>query len=391
MKVGIASCYFHYNYGSMLQAYATQWVVESLGEAAVTIACNTPITYMTQSKINYYIHKITNGDIVGMKIRQYRSEKNMRKYPNIKKGISERNKKFYDFSSSNFNLSELNVDRKALSKFASTCDAVVVGSDMLWHPINVEHDYFTLTFVPDSVRKISYATSIGNTKIPNYQIETYRRFLSRFKDISVREQSGIEVISSLNIGKNVSVVLDPTLLFTGEKWMKIQKKEPVIGGKYILCYFLGVNRKHREFAKELKKITGYKIVALQHLDEFVEYDMGFGDIIPYDIGPAELVNLIRNAEFICTDSFHGTCFSILNHKKFFVMNRFTNSNTQSTNTRIDSLLSLVGLESQRIGGDWKENNFYELLNTEILYESVDKRLEEERQKSLMYLKNALYG
>ena len=152
-----------------------------------------------------------------------------------------------------------------------------------------------------------------------------------------------------------------------------------------------MNNWAEQFAKELKKITGYKIVALQHLDEFVEYDMGFGDIIPYDIGPAELVNLIRNAEFICTDSFHGTCFSILDHKKFFVMNRFTNSNTQSTNTRIDSLLSLVGLESQRIGGDWKENNFYELLNTEILYESVDKRLEEERQKSLMYLKNALYG
>lgn len=391
MKVGIVSCYFHYNYGSMLQAYATQWAVDSLGGDAITIACNSPITYMTQPKINYYIHKVTNGDIVRTKIRQYRSKKNMKNYPNIKKCISERNKKFYDFSLSNFNLSELNVNRKSLSEFTSTCDAVVVGSDMLWHPVNVEHDYFTLTFVPDGVKKISYATSIGTAKIPMYQIETYKRFLSRFKYISVREQSGVEVISNLNIGKQASLVLDPTLLFTGEEWMRIQEKEPIIEGKYILCYFLGVNQEHRKFAQELKKVTGCKIVALQHLDEFVKNDIGFGDIISYDIGPAELVNLIRNAEFVCTDSFHGTCFSILNHKKFFIMNRFSNSNTQSTNTRIDSLLSLTGLEKQKIGDNWKEHDLFELLNNEIQYKLVDKKIEEERQKSLAYLKNALYG
>ena len=87
--------------------------------------------------------------------------------------------------------------------------------------------------------------------------------------------------------RDVPVVCDPTLLFTGDEWMAIQQKEPIVKGKYILCYFLGNNPPHREFAKRLKEATGCKIIALTHLDEFVKSDEGYADETPYDIDPAD--------------------------------------------------------------------------------------------------------
>ena len=371
----------------MLQAYATQRAIEKLGYNAVTVASNAPITYMTQSKLKYYFHKLSNKDIVLTKLRQYNSKLKLKQYPDIVNGKKERDIYFEKFYKNYIHLSNYNANREDLTKFASTCDAVVVGSDMLWHPINIEHDFFTLTFVPDNVKKISYATSFGTTHIPKYQVENYKIFLNRFSSISVREKSGVDVIEKLEIRQDVSVVLDPTLLFTGDEWMLLQDTQPIINEKYIFCYFLGVNQEHRDFANHLKKLAGYKIVALQHLDEFVETDLNFGDIRPYNVGPKEFLNLIRNAEYICTDSFHGTCFSILNHKKFFTLNRFSNTHSQSTNTRMDSLLSSLRLEDRRI--EPQAVNYETILEAKIDYEAVDITLKKMRRESYDYLENAI--
>lgn len=96
-------------------------------------------------------------------------------------------------------------------------------------------------------------------------------FLKKIKHIGVREESGQKLVKEI-ANRDVPVVCDPTLLFTGDEWMAIQQKEPIIKGKYILCYFLGNNPPHREFAKRLKEVTGCKIIALTHLDEFVKSD-----------------------------------------------------------------------------------------------------------------------
>ena len=169
--------------------------------------------------------------------------------------------------------------------------------------------------------------------------------------------------------------------------MDIQELEPVIKGRYILCYFLGVNREHRKMAEQLKKKTGLKIVTLPHLDEYVASDEKFGDYRLFDIGPAEFVNLIRNAEYVLTDSFHGTCFSILNHKKFVTFSRFQATNSESTNTRIDSLLVGLHLEKRRI--TVSECNIVEIIEKEIDYEITDGILEKMRSESCDYLKSAI--
>lgn len=387
--IGIVSCYFHHNYGSMLQAYATQRIIEKLGFTSITIKCSKPIDYMTQSKIRYYLHKITNPDIVKTKLRNYFMRIKSKKDAEYQKGIITRKSCFEQFYSKNIKLSEFCKDRNALALFCNDMNAVLVGSDMLWHPVNIEHDYYTLTFVPDNIKKISYATSFGTTQIPNYQIETTKLFLKRFSSISVREKSGVDVIRNLEIGKEAQVVLDPTLLFTAEEWIDIQEEKPIIDKKYIFCYFLGVNNTHRKIANMIHDITGYDIVFLPHLDEYVEGDADFGHHRLYDIGPSEFVNLVRNAEIVCTDSFHGTCFSVLNQKRFFVFNRFLDSNTQSTNTRIDSLLSLLNLNTRRVTKEVTLEDLKALIELKVDYRDVFEILDRERQKSIAYLRKAI--
>ena len=387
MKVGIASCYYNRNYGSMLQAYATQRIIEKMGNEAITIQCLSPIRYMTQPKWKYYFHKVCNIDILSSKFRKYKGHRRAKKNKEYSNNIAIRNEKFDNFYKRYIRLSELNQTREELTQFASCLDAVVVGSDMLWHPVNIEHDYYTLTFVPESVKKVAYATSFGTTIIPKYQRKKTKNFLERFDAISVREESGITVIKELGVDKKTEVVLDPTLLFTADEWMDIQDEKPIICEEYIFCYFLGVNLEHRRLANELKKKTNLKIVTLPYLDEYVQGDEDFGDFQLFDVGPSEFVNLIRNAKYVLTDSFHGTCFSILNHKQFLTFNRFRAGNSQSTNTRIDSLLGELHLEERRVSEG--QNNVINIINKTIDYNNVDEKLEKLREESCSYLKLAM--
>ena len=131
-----------------------------------------------------------------------------------------------------------------------------------------------------------------------------------------------------------------------------------------------------------RKKTGLKIVTCPYLDNFVETDQNFGDIQLFDMDAADFVNLIRHAEYILTDSFHGSVFSILNHKKFMTFNRF-NAGANSRNSRIDSLCTLLGLSERRYNGD--------IMNVEkdIDYRAVEEKLEKLRADSIKYLKTAL--
>lgn len=392
MNVGIASCYYHHNYGSMLQAYATQWAVQRLGHQATTIYCTSPKNYITQSKIHYYIRRIqqsANTSAVFLrKWREMKARLALAVHPALKTKMALRDSIFDKFYHDHILFSKPCPDRAELMRLAAGFDAVIVGSDQLWNTANIEQDYFTLTFVPDEVKKIAYATSFGTTKLSLYQQKKTHDFLERFYALSVREKSGVDVIKSVGIDREVRVVLDPTLLFDASAWDQL-KCEKTGYKNYILCYFLGVNQQHRQMAKKIQRMTGYKIVALQHLDEYVKEDEGFGDIKPYDIGPAEFVDLIRNASFVCTDSFHGTCFSILYHKQFLTMDRFLKQNSESTNTRIDSLLGMTDLSVRRVTGSLPDDVLRTLCEQKINFAKADAVLMKERIHSFAYLQAAL--
>ena len=385
-KVGIVSCYFKHNYGSMLQAYATQKILDDMGIANETINIDENIDFKNGKK-KYYLEQIFNFSFIKSKFGMIKLKLDKKTNKELAKNIKTRDEKYDNFKK-NFKLTKPYKTYKELSELAKKeYNSVLVGSDQLWLPVNVVADYYTLNWVSDEINKISLATSFGISTVPNKYKEKYQKFLNRINYLSTREVAGKKLIKELT-NKDALLVCDPTLLFDKNEWMSIQKEERIIKDKYIFCYFLGKNIDHRKFAERLKKETGYKIVSLNHADEYVKYSDKFADETPYDIGPSEFLNLIRNAEYICTDSFHGTVFSLINNKKFFTFRRYNNKAKVSTNSRIDSLLEMVDLKNRLLTG---KEEIKEVMNNEINYKKINKTLEEFRNTTKEFLKEALEG
>ena len=275
---------------------------------------------------------------------------------------------------------------EALKESSNDYDAFILGSDQLWHPMNFENHYFTMEFINKGKTKITYAPSFGVSSIPQAQIDGTRDYLNRIEKISVREESGKKIIKELT-GRDVPVVLDPTFMIKTDEWDEILPEKQVYNkGKYIFCYFLGDNKEHREEVERIKKLTGYDIVTLPYIDEIAKSDKNFGDEQLFNVGPAEFIDLIKNAEVIFTDSFHCTAFSIMYKKKFFTFNRFNNNNKASTNTRLKSILLLLGLEDRLIT-DYRKCE--EMYSNKINYNETNERLEKMKKSSLEYITNAL--
>ena len=380
--IGLVTCYFHHNYGSMLQAYATEMIMQQMGLPFQTIACKAPINYMQENKILYIIKKLLIADWK-MRLGKMKIERAKKDNPMFAKNWEIRNKAFDQFAETFFHVSPYCKNREELTKMAENYSAFLVGSDQLWRTDSVEHGYYTLEWVPDNIRKIAYSTSIGVKKIPWFQVGKNKKFMKRFNFIAMREQSACDIVKSLT-GRDVPVVLDPTLLFTGDDWLGIQQQEALVKEKYIFVYLLGNNPDQREYIKQVKAQTGYKIVALQHLDDYIPGDEGFADIAPY-VGPKEFLNYIRNAELVFTDSFHCSVFSILYHKNFHTFSRFGDNARQNTNTRIDNLLHITGLEDRR----WNVTNSIEASMKAPNYAGVEDKLDAMRESSWNYLNKAL--
>ena len=383
-KIGIVSCYFKDNYGSMLQAYATQKVLDNMGLENETFNIKGNVDF-AKGKKKYYKSQIFNFSFIKSKFGMAWLKIYKKLNKDLGKNINIREKKYEEFRK------EINLTRpyrtyKELNEYSKNYSSIIVGSDQLWLPVNVVADYYTLNWVPENINKISYATSFGISQVPDKYKNAYINFLNRLNYISVREDKGVEIVKKL-INREATLVCDPTMLLTKEEWLQIQKQEPIIKDKYILCYFLGKNIEHRKFAEKLKAKTGCKIVSLNHADEYVKYSDKFADETPYDVGPKEFLNLIRNAEYICTDSFHGTVFSLINNKKFFTFERYSSKNGKiSTNSRIYSLLGIMNLQNRVLKGN---EDIEKVLNYEIDFNIVNEKLSEFRENSKKYLTQAL--
>lgn len=383
-KVGIVSCYFKNNYGSMLQAYATKKILDNNNIPNETINIDNNIDFK-KGKRKYYASQLFNFKFIKSKFGMIKLKLDKKIVKDLGKNISIRDSKYKEFRKE-FNLSISCPDYKSLSEMATTkYSDVIVGSDQLWLPVNVVSDYYTLNWVSDNINKISYATSFGISKIPDKYTDEYKKFLSRINYLSVREESGKKICDEYGISSKV--VCDPTILLTKEEWEQEAVQERIIPDKYILCYFLGSNIEHRKFAEKLREKTGYKIVSLNHADEYVKYSDIFADITPYDIGPREWINLIKNAEYVCTDSFHGTVFSLLFNKTFFDFRRYSECNKMSTNSRIDSLLDLAGVDKNRIVTGNEDVDT--VIKYKINYNKINKNIDNIRHESKKWLLSSI--
>lgn len=381
-KIGLAVCYDTKNFGSQLQVLATVKAIERMGYETEIIRYKKKLTpaFLLQT-----IPRLGNRAFLEAKIAGRQKQKKIRKYPSIQKKVEIRNKRFDEFVKKYFtNLSEpYNGWENLVKKSAGAYDVFLCGSDQLWLPHNLGSHFYTLEFAPEGKPKIAYATSFGVKEIPRSQRRSTARYLNRFQALSTREIAGSRIIQGLTRRK-AEVVCDPTLLFGADEWRKMVPDREVLNEPYIFCYFLGTEASHRREAEKLREETGLLLVTCPFLDHFTEDDLRFGDIQIFDMDAEDFLNLIRHAEYILTDSFHGSIFSILNHKKFLVFNRFS-EDKNSRNSRIDSLCLLLGVDSRRFAGNVEEVLF------SIDYQKVEKKLEKLREKSLYYLEQALRG
>ena len=380
-KIGLCICYDTYNYGSMLQSYATCKIIKKMDYSYEIINYSRKLTIgLLFRSITKIPHQLKSR-IIGKK-----EKKRISKIDGLNQNLRKRHEYFKKFIDENFenSLSNKCDTLKQLTSLSRKYDIVLVGSDQLWNPTGYSTRFYNLLFVDENVKKISYATSFGVSNIPNSKKRIAKKFLNRLDAIGVREIRGKEIIEELT-GRSAQVVLDPTLLFNQEEWLEFIPNSPkIINDKYILCYLLGDNVCHRNAVSEFARKRNLKVVTLPFLDKFVEVDLDFGDYKLFDIGPQEFLNLIRNAEYVFTDSFHGTVFSILNKKQFITFNRFSTDSKNSRNSRIDSLFSLLGLEDRRS----TDMNFSKI-DYKIDYDAVDSKLDLLRKKSLDYLGSSL--
>lgn len=382
-KIGLVSCYFKDNYGSQLQAYATQKIIEDYGYEVETIDISKNIDF-SNGKKKYYLGQVFNYNFIKNKFGMIKLKIDKKINKELCKNINIRNKRFKEFKKI-YNLTPAYENYRKLNEISKDYEAILVGSDQLWLPVNVVADYYTLNWVPENVKKISYSTSFGVSTVPDKYKEQYKKFLNRIDYLSTREDIGKEIIKNLT-DRDAKVVCDPTLLFNKDEWMSIQEEKPIYENKYILCYFLGNNIEYRKFAERLKEKTGCKIISLNHCDEFVKYSDEFADETPYDIGPGEFLNLIRNAEYVCTDSFHGTVFSLINNRKFYCFRRHNKKSKNSTNSRLESLLGRVDLKERLLEGN---EEIDDVLKMKIDFDIVNEKIEEFRKDSKKFLEESL--
>lgn len=387
-KVAIASNYYLHNYGSMLQAYATQVALDKLGCENETIDISGLHGDIARAKRNYFIKASLSSSFLFHKFGMARAALT-RKFVNNEytRNAARRAQRFDAFSREHFALTQAFPSREALTRYCErNCGAVLVGSDQLWLPANIAADYFTLSFVPPSVNSIAYATSFGQSSLPKDIVPKAGEFLRNIRHIAVREEAGQKLVKELT-GRSVPVVCDPVLLLTQAEWTEALRLEELKAEPYVFCYFLGRNHAHRGFARRLADETGCRVVILPHLDEHVKADEDCADAALYDVDPRDFLNLIRGARYVCTDSFHATAFSLLFGKQFFCLRRYGKTTALSTNSRLDTLLRYAGLGPQYMrGGD---EDVRGCLDDVPDYDVTAAKLNGFREASYCYLKAAL--
>lgn len=376
-KVALVSVSIH-NYGSLLQTYAMQKALDKLN------IDNEIILFRSDPVKQFY--RVFNLPFLVMKLKLYwRKISTLLFHRTIYKGAAVRDGHFQTFKDNYCRFTPKITSRDVLNQKGEKYRAFVLGSDQVWNPANLEMDFYTLNFVPEMTTKVAYAPSFGVSLIPQKQIEATAKYLKRIQYISCRENAGTKIVKELT-GREVPVVCDPTALLTRQDWDEIKSDKVYTTDKYIFCYFLGSNPAHRVFAEEVKRQTGYSIVALQHLDEFVKGDLKFGDVTPYDVGPQDFINLLSRAEIVLTDSFHGTMFSIYYHKQFFTFSRYAEGKKESTNSRIASILETMALQDRRMSAT---EDVAECLQRQIDWNNTQKRLDEFRDFSWNWLITSL--
>lgn len=361
--------WFSGNYGSTMQAFALQKTVMELGYG------NRIINYVPNKREKLAFFCKSSARFVTLKAK-IENKKIESKFLN-RDEIDLKNRKFEEFYENSFFLTEMIPVQNQMKSLNNKYRIFLCGSDQIWNPNYFKKCNF-LDFVSESNKKIAYAPSIGTTQLTENEKRKMKSYLDRFDKISVREESSKRLIESV-VDKPVQVVCDPVFLLSREKWIeKMQLKEPE--EKYILCYFLGDNPEYQKMTEKLQESLKIKVKIIP--TNTFGYALGFET--QKTVGPKDWLSLLYGAEFVLTDSFHATAFSIIFNKSFYVLKRFSDTSPKSQNSRIYYLLNMTGLED-RI---WQNTTNVSYIENDI-WKTVDEKMKTERETSTLWLKNAL--
>ena len=359
MKVGILSFCNGYNYGAILQCYALQKYLISNGIDAEVI--------------NFKKEKKYNKNGINLLSPAYTLRKIYAMW--YKKSINQKRQKFDSFFEnkiSNFPAEPTNEDN--ISYYTKKYDVIIFGSDQIWNLDDKIYDNSKIFFGDFDFNgtKIAYAASFGDSiSIAQNNINYIKKMLLNFSAISVREETGNEFLNSNGI-KSVHVV-DPTLLLNQIDWEKLCKKSTYkkIPEKYILYYSVNCRKYSWLIAKKLSKKTGLKVINLEEHPKIV----GAHFINDYTEGPNEFLSLIKNAEYVVTNSFHGTIFSLIFKKKLIPVfdtkdGKIVKEERKYSILSCAGLLDIITTINDKIDISKYENIDYKMVSRKIK-ESVD--------------------
>lgn len=364
MKAAIITLNTHNNYGNRLQNYALQVFLSKYMDVVDTIwhEKNNYLPEMESRHLKVTIKSIWDKNRIknfGIDcIREYNIKKFSDKYISIK----------YDYD----------INKDLNNKY----DYFFVGSDQVWNPFIwkwCKNDTVMFLDFVSPKKRIAFSASFGIEKLPTNKIDLFKKYLSQMKSISVRESRGSDIIYNL-LGKHVPVIVDPTMLINSEHWKKIAQRPAWYNDeKYILTYFLGKDNEGKMLKEITKKISNKYNLKIFNLMDKANIELNTSKV-------EEFIYLIEHASLVCSNSFHGTVFSILMNTPFYVVN-FKPNAMENRGSRIETLLNLFNLKDRYLG----EDALYEELNNifDVDFSHVENILFKERIIAEKFLKKAI--
>ncbi len=378
-KAAVFSIYYHnWNFGALLQSYALNQVLRNMGIEAEHIRFCYAEPASEKSRIRKRIRTVLTRHRISAHI--------LERFFCIREHDIKNRWNFYHFHDREIHGSVCCYDAVTASKTNRRYDIFVTGSDQVWNPEFWSDRLlraFGLTFVETDKKTLSYAASIGSEKAARGKEQLYREMLRSIDYISVREKAAKDFLQPLT-EKNIEVVLDPTMLLNVDRWSFVTANR-LVREKYIFSYFLEEKYPHSDLVTGLADRMGLPMVCISKKQNL--YTRSDIDLQILDAGPREFLSYIKNAECIITNSFHGTVFSILFHKEFWVIKRYREQEKDAANHRVTELLNEFGLMDRLLEDTEVPDS--ERLHHKINYAHVETQLRELRKKSIDWLQYAL--
>ena len=360
-KVAIITLHYPYNYGSALQAYALQSCIEEKGIGANVIDYRMRYDFENYRLFRHRLYREKPQRLIADIVFFPKNLKRRQNFRRFQTECLHMTKKTY-------------TDWRQMQELNDEYDGFICGSDQIWNldcTNGVDPAYY-LGFAAPEKLKIAYAPSIAQLSFQSDDVGKLRAYLSRFAHLSVREASTVSLVQDCFDG-TIHTVIDPTLLAGAQLLRRIERRPKT--KKYVFVYLLEDNSELIRYAKAFAQERNLKLVYISNVSKKAQRQLR-GGIDAFGVSPELFLGYIDGAEYVITNSYHATIFSLLFHK------RFVTFRTGKSFPRMMDLLSALELTDQiyREGFD---------LDRPIDYASVERRLESMRSDSMRYLDRAL--